>query len=355
MLQTMIVGSLPRPEWLARPLDFMTDWRLSGPVLAEGQDDAVRLAMNDQHEAGIDILTDGEQRRRHYVWSFCEGLTGIDSEHRKEMPMRGGRYTRLAPVVTGPVRRPNGVTLEAFRFMKEHTTQPVKVTLPSPMTLADSLFDEHYRDRRTLALEMAKLLNEEACELADAGCDIVQLDEPCFNIYLDDMEEWGIQAVEDVIKGVTAKTAVHVCYGYGVGHWVEWKARNQDWRQYERVLPLLATSAVDQISVECAASSVHSAVLALARGKDLAVGVINCGTEQVETSDVVAARIRLALQHVAPQNLYPSTDCGLMPRSRPVARAKMKALADGARIVRQELTHESAQGRGPSGEHRISG
>ena len=142
--------------------------------------------------------------------------------------------------------------------MKEHTTQPVKVTLPSPMTLADSLFDEHYRDRRTLALEMAKLLNDEACELADAGCDIVQLDEPCFNIYLDDMEEWGIQAVEDVVKGVTAKTAVHVCYGYGVGHWVEWKARNQDWRQYERVLPLLATSAVDQISVECAASSVHS-------------------------------------------------------------------------------------------------
>jgi 5-methyltetrahydropteroyltriglutamate--homocysteine methyltransferase len=337
----MIVGSAPQPAWLARPFDFMTEWRLSGESLEEGQDDAVRLALDDQHDAGVDIVTDGEQRRRHYVWSFCEGLSGIDSEQRKDMPMRGGRYRRPAPVVTGPVRRPRPITLDAFRFTREHTGRPVKVTLPSPMTLADSLFDEHYRDRRTLALELAKLLNEEAAELAEAGCEIVQLDEPCFNIYLDEMEEWGIQAMEDALSGVRAKTAVHVCYGYGVGHWVEWKAENTDWRQYERVLPLLATSTVDQISVECAASGVHSSVLALAEGKELAVGVIDCGSEEVETPEVVAARLRLALRHVPPERLFPSTDCGLKPRSRVASRWKMRALADGARIVRQELSQRS--------------
>lgn len=350
MLETMIVGSLPRPSWLAEPFDFMTEWRLPDELLKEGQDDGVLLAIDDQREAGLDILTDGEQRRRHYVWTFCEGLTGIDVDRRKEMPMRGGRYHRLAPVVTGPVRRPGPVMVEALTFLKAHTTAPVKVTLPSPMTLVDSLVDEHYGDRKALAFELAKALNEEACALTEAGCDIVQFDEPCFNIYLDEVEEWGIPALEEAVKGVRAKTAVHICYGYGVGHWVEWKAQNTDWTQYQHVLPLLRTTTIDQISVECAASAVDPSVLALAKGKDVMVGVIDCGTEDVETPDTVAARIRTALQYVTPDQLFPSTDCGLMPRSRSAARAKMNALAAGARIVRAELS-EPESARDPHDSH----
>jgi 5-methyltetrahydropteroyltriglutamate--homocysteine methyltransferase len=337
MLVTMIVGSLPRPSWLAEPTGFITPWRLDDADLEEGQDDAVRLALRDQEEAGLDIVTDGEQRRRHYVWTFCEALEGIDPERRVEIPMRGERYTRPAPVVSGPVRRSRSVFLDALRFSKAHTTKPVKVTLPSPMTMADSLADEHYGDRKTLAFELAKVVNEEACELAEAGCDIVQFDEPCFNIYLDEIEEWGLPALEEAARGVTARTAVHICYGYGVAHWVDWKAKNQDWSQYHHSLPLLRTSSIDQISVECAASGVDPSVLALAGGKDLMVGVIDCGTDEIETPDAVAQRIRAALEHVSPERLYPSTDCGLVPRSRPIARAKMQALAHGAKLVREEI------------------
>lgn len=338
MLKTTTVGSLPRPSWLAEPMDFMTEWRLAGSALAEGQDDGVLLAVLDQQEAGIDILTDGEQRRRHYVWGFCEGLSGIDFSARREMPMRGGRYRRSAPVVTGPVRRDRSVTVDALKFLKAHTDNPVKVTLPSPMTLTDSLVDDYLGDRKALAFELAKVLNDEACELAEAGCDIVQFDEPCFNIYVDEVETWGLPALEDAVKGVKTKTAVHVCYGYGVGHWVEWKAQNTDWSQYHDVLPLLRTSSIDQISLECAASGVDPSVLALAKGKEIMVGVIDCGTEEVETPEIVAGRIRDALQYVDPDKLYPCTDCGLMPRSRAASRAKMNALAVGAQIVRGELT-----------------
>jgi 5-methyltetrahydropteroyltriglutamate--homocysteine methyltransferase len=337
MLQTMIVGSLPRPSWLAEPTGFITSWRLEGERLAEAKDDAVRLAVADQEDAGLDIVTDGEQRRTHYVWGFCEGIDGIDFGRRVEIEMRGARYTRPAPVVTGPLGRPRPVMVDALRFLKDQTGRPVKVTLPSPMTMADSLADEHFGDRRTLAAECAAVLNQEARDLADAGCDIVQFDEPCFNIYLDEVEEWGIDVLERAAEGVAAKTAVHICYGYGVAHWVEWKASNTDWGQYERTLPLLRSSGIDQISVECAASGVDPSVLALAEGKDLMVGVIDCGSDAVETPEEVAARIRTAMEHVPPERLYPSTDCGLMPQPRPIALAKMKALAAGARMVREEI------------------
>ncbi|MGH8009376.1 MAG: methionine synthase, partial [Candidatus Binatia bacterium] len=308
-------------------------------LLKEGQDDAVLLALADQQEAGLNILTDGEQRRRHYIWGFCEELTGIDFSRMANILTRGGRYgvQVAAPCVTGPVRRPHPVMLDALRFLKRHTTLPVKVTLPGPMTTTDSVADEHYGNRRTLAMEFAKLLNEEACELAESGCDIIQFDEPCFNIYLDEVEEWGVRALEEAAKGVRAKTAVHICYGYGIAPVLAWKTKNTDWSHYHRTLPLLRTSTINQISVECAASGVDPSVLALAQGKDLMVGIIDVGTEEVETPETVAARIRTALQYVTPDHLYPCTDCGLMPRSRTAARGKMKALADGAWIVRTEL------------------
>ena len=339
MLQTMIVGSLPRPTWLVPPNAMYVSWKLQDDMLHEGQDDAVLLALADQEAAGLNIVTDGEQRRRHYIWGFVEGLTGLDFSCLVEIETRGNRYgikVRAARVVE-QLRRPRSVLVEALRFMKQHTTKPVKVTLPGPMTIADTVADEYYGERRQLAAELARLVNEEACELAENGCDIVQFDEPCFNIYLDAVEEWGIQALEQCAQGVQAKTAVHICYGYGIPAVVEWKSKNTDWGHYARTLPLLRTSAIDMISVECAASGVDLAVLAEAKGKDLMVGVIDVGTEEVETRETVAARIRTALQYVAPEHLYPCTDCGMIPRSRTAARGKMQALADGAWLVRAEL------------------
>ncbi len=339
MLQTMIVGSLPRPTWLVPPNAMYVSWKLQDEMLREGQDDAVLLALADQEAAGLNIVTDGEQRRRHYIWGFVEGLTGLDFSRLVEIETRGNRYgikVRAARVVE-QLRRPRSVLVEALRFMKQHTTKPVKVTLPGPMTIADTVADEHYGDRRRLAAELARLVNEEACELAENGCDIVQFDEPCFNIYLDAVEEWGIRTLEQCAQGVQAKTAVHICYGYGIPAVVEWKSKNTDWGHYARTLPLLRTSAIDMISVECAASGVAPAVLAEARGKELMVGVIDVGTEEVETPETVAARIRTALQYVAPEQLYPCTDCGLIPCSRAAARGKMQALASAAWLVRAEL------------------
>jgi len=339
MLQTMIVGSLPRPTWLAPPQQMYVSPKLKGDLLREGQDDAVLLALTDQHEAGLNIVTDGEQRRRHYIWGFCEGIEGIDFSRLVKIQTRGGRYGTLvdAARVTGPLRRQGSIMLEALRFLKRHTSEPVKVTLPGPMTTTDTLADEYYGDRQTLATALAKLLNEEAVELAENGCDIVQFDEPCFNIYLDEVEEWGIRTLEEAARGVRAKTAVHICYGYGVPQVLQWKTKNTDWGHYWRTLPLLRTSAIGMISVECAASGVDPAVLAQAKGKDIMVGVIDVGTEEIETPEMVAARIRTALQYVDPDHLYPCTDCGMVPRSRAAARGKMKALADGAWVVRTEL------------------
>jgi 5-methyltetrahydropteroyltriglutamate--homocysteine methyltransferase len=314
-------------------------WKLQDDTLRESQDDAVLLALADQEATGLNIVTDGEQRRRHYIWGFVEGLTGLDFSRLVEIETRGNRYgikVRAARVVE-QLRRPRSVLVEALRFMKQHTTKPVKVTLPGPMTIADTVADEYYGDRRKLAGELARLVNEEACELVENGCDVVQFDEPCFNIYLDAVEEWGIQALEQCAQGVQAKTAVHICYGYGIPAVVEWKSKNTDWGHYARTLPLLRTSTIDMISVECAASGVDPAVLAEAKGKDLMVGVIDVGTEEVETPETVAARIRTALQYVTPEHLYPCTDCGMIPRSRTAARGKMQALADGAWLVRAEL------------------
>ncbi len=347
MLQTMIVGSLPRPTWLAPSGQMYLRWNIADANLKEAQDDAVMLVIADQEEAGLHIFTDGEQRRRHYISGFTDRLDGIDSSRLVKITTRGGRYGQNlvdAARVVGPVRRHGSIMRDAVRFLKAHTSKPVKVTLPGPMTTTDTLADEFYGSRPKLAAALAQQLNEEALELAAAGADIIQFDEPCFNIYLDEVEEWGIRILEDAAKGVSAKTAVHICYGYGVPLVLNWKTKNTDWSHYHRTLPLLRTSSINMISVECAASGVDPAVLAEAKGKDLMVGVIDVGTEEVETAETVAARIRKALPYVDPTHLYPCTDCGMIPRSRTAARGKMKALADGAWLVRSELTQKSQKG-----------
>lgn len=341
VLRTTIVGSLPKPNWLAEPGVLRAPWRLQGEALRRAQDEAVRLALRDQEEAGIDIVTDGEQRRRHYIWGFLEGLTGIDTDSLGTKLARGGRYGASTPVarIVGDVTRPAPVFLEALRFTKDQTQRPVKVTLPGPMTIVDSVLDEHYGEgEASLAFRFAALLNAEARDLAQAGADVVQFDEPCFNIYLDQVRDWGLAALERACEGVTATKAVHICYGYGTDAVLAWKTQNREWGHYGVTLPLLARSTIDQVSVETAAAPVDVSVLAALEGaKDVLLGVIDVGTEQVETPAVVAERIRRALPYVPAERLYACTDCGLVPRSREAAKGKLRVLAEGAAIVRREL------------------
>ena len=341
MLEPSIVGSLPKPSWLAAPNMLRAPWRLNGPELIDAQDDAVRLAILDQEQAGLSIVTDGEVRRRHYIWGFLDGLMGVDTENLARARSRGGRYSETTEVarIVGPVERTKPVLLRACQFARAATTRRLKVTMPGPMTIADSVADEHYRtDRKTLAMKFAAILNAEARELSAAGADVVQFDEPCFNIYLDDVEAWGIEALEACMDGVSATRAVHICYGYGTPTVLAWKTTNTDWGHYGMTFPLLARSSVNQVSVECAASGVDLAVLRELEGKDVMFGAIDVGTEEVETAGVVAGRLRQALEHVPAERLFPCTDCGLVPRSREASRGKMRALAEGAAIVRAELT-----------------
>jgi 5-methyltetrahydropteroyltriglutamate--homocysteine methyltransferase len=340
MLEASIVGSLPKPAWLAPPNMLKAPWRMSGAELEEAQDDAVRLAILDQEEAGLAVVTDGELRRRHYIWGFLDGLTGVDTERLAHRRSRGGRYSETTEVarIVGPVERTRPVFLDACRFARALTACQLKVTLPGPMTIVDSVADEHYgADRRTLAMRFAQALNAEARELVAAGADVIQFDEPCFNIYLDDVEAWGIEALEQCMDGVLARKAVHICYGYGTPAVLAWKTKNTDWGHYGVTLPLLARSSVDQVSVECAGSCVDVAVLRELGSKDVLLGTINVGTDDVETPEIVAARIRRALEYIPANQLFPCTDCGLVPRSREASRGKMRALAAGAAIVRAEL------------------
>jgi 5-methyltetrahydropteroyltriglutamate--homocysteine methyltransferase len=340
MLEPTIVGSLPKPSWLAEPGTLFAPWRLEGEALSEGQDDAVRLALEEQEQAGLAIVTDGEQRRRHYIWGFLSGLTGIDTEQLGSKLARGGRYSDKTAVarIVGEVERQAPVLVEAARFARGLTEKRLKVTLPGPMTIIDSVLDEHYRtDEKTLAMHFAAILNREARDLTAAGVDIIQFDEPCFNIYLDKVQEWGLDAIERCIDGVGARKAIHICYGYGTPTVLSWKTQNRDWGHYAVTLPLLAASGIDQVSVECAASGVDVSVLGMLAGKDVLAGVVDVGTERVETAETIADRIRGILRFVPADRLFPCTDCGLVPRSRSAARGKMRSLATAAALVREEL------------------
>lgn len=341
VLRTTIAGSLPKPGWLADArVQLFAPWVAPPERLEEAQDDAVRLAIRDQEAAGIDIVTDGEQRRRHYIWGFLDGLTGTDTRKTAKKRTRGERFATMQDVarVVGEVHRRRPIMVDALRFARALTDRPIKVSLPGPMTIVDSTVDEHYRqDAKTMAMRWAALLNAEARDLAAAGADVIQLDEPCFNIYLDQVEAWGVEALERVVDGITCTTAVHICYSYGIPRVLEWKSRNTEWGQYGVTLPLLRRSSIDQISVECAASKVDIALLATAGEKDIVLGVIDVGTEMVETPEIVAGRIRAALPYVPAERLYPCTDCGLVPRSRAAATGKLHALVAGAALVRREL------------------
>ena len=337
LFATTLAGSLPKPRWLAEPEKLWAAWKLQGDDLAEAKRDAVRIAVAMQEKAGIDILSEGEQTRRHFVNGYMEKLEGIDFANLKTVRIRN-RYDANVPRVVGKVVRPAPVHEEDAKFLRSLTTRKIKFTLPGPMTMVDTLYDEHYGSREKLAMAFAEILNEEAKGLARAGVDVVQFDEPAFNVYFDEVRDWGVAALERARQGVTCKTAVHICYGYGIEANIVWKKTlGNEWRQYEQTFPLLAKSSIDQVSLECQNSRVPIELIGLLQGKDVLVGCIDVATTRVETPEDVAKVIRSAMKYVPAERIFPCTNCGMVPLAREVAEQKLKALAAGAQLVRKEV------------------
>jgi 5-methyltetrahydropteroyltriglutamate--homocysteine methyltransferase len=304
-----------------------------GDALEEAKRDAVRVAVAEQERAGLDIVSDGEQTRRHFVTTFIEGLNGVDAVNRATVRIRQ-RYDASVPRVVGEVSSKGGVFVDDARFLRSITDRMIKTQVPGPMTMVDTLADEHYGDRPTLAMIFADILNEEARAMAAAGVDVIQFDEPAFNVFLDDVRGWGIEALERVVDGVDATTAVHICYGYGVKANIDWKrGLGPEWRQYEQTFPVLAESSIDQVSLEIAGSHVPMEVLDLLGDKTVQAGVIDVATDRVETPEEVAATLDAVAAHMPLERVVASTNCGMVPLSREVALAKMRALAKGASLV----------------------
>ncbi|WP_231757741.1 methionine synthase [Microbulbifer elongatus] len=338
LLPTSTAGSLPKPSWLAEPEKLWSPWKLETAELMEGKRDALCLALQEQQQAGIDIVSDGEQTRQHFVTTFVEHLTGVDFDKRETVRIRD-RYDASVPTVVGAVSRPKPVFVEDARFLRQKTSKPIKWALPGPMTMIDTLYDGHYKSREKLAWEFAKILNQEARELEAAGVDIIQFDEPAFNVFFDEVNDWGIATLEKAIEGLRCETAVHICYGYGIKANTDWKETlGSEWRQYEETFPKLQTSSIDLISLECHNARVPIELLQLVRGKKVMVGAIDVATNDIETPEEVANTLREALQFVDADKLYPCTNCGMAPLSRSVAKGKLNALSAGAEIVRGELS-----------------
>jgi 5-methyltetrahydropteroyltriglutamate--homocysteine methyltransferase len=338
MLKTTIAGSLPKPDWLAETKKLWPAWRGSGAELARAKRDATLLWLKEQEDAGIDIVTDGEQSRQHFVHGFLEFVEGIDFSRKVKMGIRNNRYDAMVPVVTGALRLKGRVHQIEARLSRAHTKKQLKITLPGPMTIVDTIADEHYGDKVKLAMAFAELLNQEARALEKDGVDVIQFDEPAFNVYMDDVTRWGIDALHRAIAGVKCTTCVHICYGYGIQANLDWKKTlGESWRQYEQIFPALAKSKINQVSLECIHSRVPMELMKLLKGKDVLVGVIDVASDRVETPQEVSKVIQQALKFVPARHLYPCTNCGLAPMDREVAAAKLRALGEGAALARQKL------------------
>lgn len=342
LFPTSTAGSLPKPSWLAEPEQLWSPWKLTDSTLVQGKQDALLVSLQQQLAAGIDIVSDGEQTRQHFVTTFIEHLDGVDFANRATVKIRN-RYEASVPTVVGAVSRPQSVFAEDAKFLRQHTDKPIKWALPGPMTMIDTLSDQYYGSREKLAWEFATLLNQEAKELEAAGVDIIQFDEPAFNVFFDEVNDWGIAALERAIEGLKCDTAVHICYGYGIKANTDWKQTlGSEWRQYEAIFPKLQQSAIDMVSLECHNSRVPMELIELIRGKKVMVGAIDVATHQIETPEQVAETLHKALQFVDAKNLYPCTNCGMAPLPRHVAQGKLSALAQGAKLFRNDYlaTHQ---------------
>jgi 5-methyltetrahydropteroyltriglutamate--homocysteine methyltransferase len=338
MFSTTIAGSLPKPAWLAEPNRLWAPWRVAGEALDDAKRDATLLALKLQEDAGIDVVTDGEQSRQHFVHGFLEFVQGIDFARKVEIGIRADRYKAMVPTVTSALRLRGRVHAGEAQLARAHTRRKLKLTLPGPMTIIDTIADTYYGDRVKMAFAFADLLNAEARALAADGVDVIQFDEPAFNVYMREVGEWGIEALHRAIAGVTCTTAVHICYGYGIKANIDWKATlGSEWRQYEEIFPALAKSRIDQISVECRNSRVPVSLLKLLDGKDVQVGVIDVASDEIETPEQVAAVIAEATKYVAKDKIIAGTNCGMAPMRWDIAYAKLAALGKGAELARKKL------------------
>jgi 5-methyltetrahydropteroyltriglutamate--homocysteine methyltransferase len=336
MFPTTIAGSLPKPGWLAETHTLWPRWKAEGDALDEAKRDATLVWIKEQEDAGVDIVTDGEQSRQHFVHGFLEAVEGIDFEHKVKMGIRNNRYDAMVPQVVGPIRLKGRVHATEARLARAHTTKKLKFTLPGPMTIVDTVADAHYGSREQLAMAFAALLNEEARALQADGVDVIQFDEPAYNVFMEHVPTWGIASLHRAIEGLACTTAVHVCYGYGIQANKDWKTTLGDrWTQYEAIFPALAASRIDQVSLEVANSRVPDEVLGLLKGKDVLVGVIDVASDVVETADQVAETIGRAMRFVPADRIFPCTNCGMAPMDRGIAAAKLRALVEGARLARE--------------------
>jgi 5-methyltetrahydropteroyltriglutamate--homocysteine methyltransferase len=338
MLETTLAGSLPKPDWLAEPEKLWAPWRFEGEDLIRAQERAAAEWIKHQEDAGIDIVTNGEVFRTHFVHGFLEHIDGIDWNKKTAMGIRDNRYTVQVPTVTGPVSRSKSVHLDEVRFTRAQTDRKLKFTLPGPMTICDTIADDHYGRRADMAMAFADILNAEALELEAAGVDVIQFDEPAFNVFMEDVKDWGIAALHRAREGLTCRTAVHICYGYGIDENLRWKdTLGSEWRQYEEIFPALNASRIDQVSLECADSRVPLSLMGLLKDKDLLVGSVAVTAQKVETPEEVAATIRSAMPYVDAERLYPCSNCGMVPIPYDIALGKIKSLAAGAALVRASL------------------
>ena len=335
MFETSIAGSLPKPGWLAETGKLWPRWLADGEALERAKADATLLWLKLQEDAGVDVIGDGEQSRQHFVHGFLEAVEGIDFDNKVKMGIRNNRYDAMVPQVVGPLKLRGRVHQAEARLLRAHTARRIKFTLPGPMTIVDTIADRFYGDRIQMAMAFADLLNQEARALEAEGVDIIQFDEPAFNVYMDEVRDWGIEALHRAIDGLQCTTAVHICYGYGIQANIDWKqSLGGEWRQYEVVFPALAQSRIDQVSLECIGSRVPIELLRLLEGKDVLLGVIDVATDTVETPAQVADTIARALTHVPAHKLFACTNCGMAPMSRDVAVAKLQALVQGAKLAR---------------------
>ncbi|NEW90719.1 methionine synthase [Rhodopseudomonas sp. BR0M22] len=338
LFPTTIAGSLPKPEWLAEPNKLWAPWKSSGDELIRAKRDATILALKLQEDSGIDIVTEGEQARQHFVHGFLEAVEGIDFAHKVEMGIRNDRYKAMVPQVVAPLRLRERVHGLEARVARAHTTRKIKFTLPGPMTIIDTIADRYYGDRVKMAFAFAELLNEEAKALQADGIDMIQFDEPAFNVYMSEAADWGVKALERAAQGLSCATAVHICYGYGIKANTDWKETlGAEWRQYEDIFPAIDKSAIQQVAVECRNSKVPLELLSLLKGKIVQAGVIDVASDEVETADDVCATIEAVVKHVPKSNIIATTNCGMAPMRREIAEAKLFALGAGAELARQRF------------------
>lgn len=339
LFPTSLVGSYCQPDWLIDREKLKGQfpprtrakelWRIPEPFLSDAQDDATRIAIRDQELAGLDIITDGEIRRESYSNRFATALDGLDLDNYGEVITRSGKPVPV-PRIVGPIRRTRPVEVEDLKFLRAHTDRKVKITLPGPFTLSQQAVIEHYASPAEAAMDYARAVREEMADLFANGADVVQLDEPWMQAKPELAEEYGLEALNAALEGAQGTTAVHICFGYAAMT----KSRPDGYS----FLPQLAECTCDQISIETAQSNLDTSVLETLRGKTIILGVLDLSDMNVESPETIAARIRRALPHVDPDKVVVAPDCGLKYLPRDVAFGKMKAMADGAAIVRAELS-----------------